>query len=510
MESEKAKVRHYGNLIAGEEDFHGTRKEVISPLDGNLFAYSTVAGREELRKAIDLAYDSYHGKWGRTSLQERKRLLLKLAEIIQERSDQYSTLETMNTGKTLRQSMLMDIPLGIEHIRYFAVENEFGTSRNIEHPEYPGSSGIVQNVPMGVIGAIVPWNLPFLMAVWKVIPALTAGNSVVLKPSTHTPLTALELAIDIRRAGFPDGSVSVVNCPGPVAGKEMAENRKVGMVSFTGSTEVGRSVAVGSAKNLKKSTLELGGKSPNIVLEDADVRQAASGVMFGIYLNSGQLCESGSRLLVHSAIKEKFLAELMKLMKRLRPGNPMSMETDISAITTLGQKRKIEMMVREGIQGGASVFYRKDVDGQVPSKGLYYPPTVLSGVDPESEIAKEEIFGPVLSVLEFSSDSEAIEIANRSEYGLAAGVWSRNRERATKLAGEIEAGTVWVNQYHLLSAAAPRGGFKRSGLGRELGLEGLMELTQTRHIFVGAEDSEMDEVEFGLLLPPESGDEKSQ
>jgi acyl-CoA reductase-like NAD-dependent aldehyde dehydrogenase len=503
MATEKIKLETYPNIVAGDESLEGERTGLASPLDGKTIGYAIVAGREELKRAIDLAHDAYIGRWGKTGLAERKRLLSRLADLVQERSDTYSMLESMNTGKTIRQSSLMDIPLGIEHIRYFAQEGAFSADREIDHPEYPGSKGIVQNVPMGVVGAIVPWNVPFLMAVWKLAPALLAGNSVVLKPSTHTPLTALELARDIYRAGFPRGSVSVVNVPGPVAGEEFSHNGKVGMVSFTGSTDVGRNVAVQCANNLKKVTLELGGKSPNIVLQDADIGKAAIGVMFGIYLNSGQLCESGSRLLVHTSIREKLQGEIVRLMSKLRPGNPMSMDTDISAITTPEQKRKIETMVESGEMEGANVLFRKNLAGSVPAGGLYYPPTLLSGADPESRISREEIFGPVLNMLEFDSDDEAVEIANRTEYGLAAGVWSKDLKRAESVAGRIEAGTVWVNQYHLLSAAAPRGGFKKSGLGRELGLEGIMELTQTRHIFIGAEDSDMDVVEYGLLLPPD-------
>ena len=503
MATDKEKRKTYGNMIAGEESFEGKEKSILSPMDGSVVAGSVVAGREELRRAIDLAYEAHHGEWGKLGLPDRKRLLMRLADLVQERSEAYATLESMNTGKTMRQSSLMDIPLGIEHIRYFGSETVFSGSREIEHPEYPGSRGVVQNAPMGVVGAIVPWNVPFLMAVWKIAPAILAGNAVVLKPSTHTPLTALELASDMERAGFPHGSVSVVNVPGQLAGEEFTHNDKVGMVSFTGSTEVGKDVATRCAGSLRKVTLELGGKSPNIVLEDADLERAALGVMFGIYLNSGQLCESGSRLLVHSSIRDRFMDELTGLMAKMRPGNPMSMDTDISAITTPEQRQKIEAMVSEGEKDGARVVFRKDIAGQVPRKGLYYPPTLLSGVDPESGIAREEIFGPVLSMMEFGSDAEAVEIANATDYGLAAGVWSRNIGRAREIAGRIEAGTVWINQYHLLSAAAPRGGFKKSGLGRELGHEGVLELTQTRHIFIGADNSDMDVVEYGLLLPPD-------
>jgi len=272
------------------------------------------------------------------------------------------------------------------------------------------------------------------------------------------------------------------------------------MVSFTGSTKTGQEL-FGRSSGLKKFTLELGGKSPNVVFADADLEQAAKGVLFGIYLNSWQLCESGSRLILQASIRESFLSRLCQLMDQMRPGNPMDMETDISAITTESQKRKIETMVDAGISEGAKVRFRKDLGSLTPPGGLYYPPTLLTDVRDDMVVAREEIFGPVLSVMEFATESEAVELANRTEYGLAAGVWTTDIAKAVRVASQVEAGTVWVNEYHLLSAAAPRGGFKNSGIGRELGLEGILECTQTRHVFVNPKHNDMDDVAYGLILP---------
>jgi acyl-CoA reductase-like NAD-dependent aldehyde dehydrogenase len=491
--------RRYGNWIGGKEDFEGESQVLKSPADGREITSVTFADASKTRQAIDAAHDAL-GKWKKSTLAERQVLLLRLLERIQSRSETYAFLESLNTGKTLRQSTLMDVPVGIEMLRYFATTREFALERQIEQPEYPGTRGLVQYAPMGVVASIVPWNLPFLIAAWKLGPALLTGNAVVIKPSHYTPLTALELGRDAVEVGIPPGVVNVVVGTGSVVGIELIKSPKVNMVSFTGSTKTGKEL-LASSSGLKKFTLELGGKSPNVVFADADQEHAAKGVLFGIYLNSGQLCESGSRLIVESSIRESFLARLKELMGKMRPGNPMDMETDISAITTARQKQKIETMVSAGLAAGAKVYFRQDVSPQAPAKGLYYPPTLLTGVHSDMEIAREEVFGPVLSVMEFGTESEAVELANRTDYGLAAGVWSTDLAKAQRVASQIEAGTVWINEYHLLSAAAPRGGFKNSGIGRELGLDGILEHTQTRHIFVNPQRTDMDDVAYGLILP---------
>jgi len=488
----------YGNVIGGRVDVEGAEVNLRSPADGSQLTTVVQASRAKTEEAIDAAADAFRG-WSKTSVRDRQALLLKLSERIQSRAEEYATLETLNTGKTIRQSSMMDLPLGIEHIRYFATTSEVPMTREIEHPEFPGTKGVVQYEPMGVVGAIAPWNLPFLMAVWKVGPALLAGNTVVLKPSHYTPLTALELAMDAKDVGFPDGVLSVLTGVGSTVGETLVSSPKVNMISFTGSTETGERVISGS-RGIKKFTLELGGKSPNIVFADADLEKAVKGVMFGIYLNSGQLCESGSRLIVQSSIRDRFLSKLKGAMERMRAGSPFDMETDVSAITTEEQKTKIESMLEAGLEGGAHMYYQKPIAQTVPKGGLYCAPSLLTDVPESSELAREEVFGPILVAMEFSSEQDAVAIANDTEYGLAAGVWSRDIQKAKRVASGIEAGTVWVNEYHLLSAAAPRGGFKKSGIGRELGLEGITEFTQTRHIFVN-EGADIDEVAYGLILP---------
>ncbi len=493
-----AMSRRYGNFIDGREDFEGEEVTLRSPADGASIARVVYADSGKAKEAIDAAAEAFD-RWSGTSLHERQGLLLKLAERVQSRADDYSSLESANTGKTIRQSTLADIPMGIEGLTYFATTNEFPSSREIEHPDFPGTRGIVQYAPLGVIGAIAPWNVPFIMAVWKLAPALLTGNTVVLKPSHHTPLTALELAKDIKQVGFPDGVVNTLTGYGSTVGQTLVASPKVAMISFTGSTATGEKL-LSSSSGLKKFTMELGGKSPNIVFEDADLEKAARGVLFGIFLNSGQICMSGSRLMVQSSIRDKFLAMLRERMDKMRAGNPLDMETDISAITTVEQKKKIETLVEGGMRQGAHVFYEKQISAAVPAGGTYYAPTLLTGVSNDMQIAREEIFGPVLVALDFRDEEEAVRLANDTEYGLAAGVWSKDLERAKRIAGRIQAGTVWVNDYHLTSVAAPRGGFKKSGIGRELGLEGMMEFTQTRHIFV-SEHCDMDEVAYGIVVP---------
>ncbi len=488
------------NFVNGEFVDEGRKVTITSPVDGKPVSEVILADKKSTMEAIDSAYEAYNRSWAETTVRERQALLSKLARLVQEKSNEYALMESINTGKTLRQSMLMDIPLGISHIEYFAGTDEFKFSREITHPEYPDTRGIVQNAPMGVVGAIAPWNVPFLMAVWKIAPAVLAGNTIVLKPSHHTPMTALNLAKDIRDAGFPPGVINIVAGTGSEVGNTICTDDRVSMVSFTGSTATGKKVMSMASESLKKVTLELGGKSPNIVLPDADLDHAAKGILFGIFLNSGQLCESGSRLIVHSSVREKLIGRMTEHLKNMKAGNPMDMETEISAITTGDQLKKIGSLVREGESQGARILYQRELGESVPEGGFYFPPTILDNVTDAMTVAKEEIFGPVLAVSEFKSADEAVRIANSSKYGLASGVWTRDMKAAFDIGSRIEAGTVWINEYHMLSAAAPRGGFKKSGTGRELGLEGILEYTQTRHLFINEKESDFDRVAYGLII----------
>ncbi len=490
----------YGSFIGGKWDYEGESRPVVSPGDGSIIATVVDADRHKTGEAVESAQKAFDVTWQHFSLTRRKRILAALASSMQERSEEFASLESMNTGKVIRQSAFMDVPLAIECINYYAgLKVRF--RRRLNHPEFPGTRGVVEHLPMGVVGAIAPWNVPLLMAVWKTIPALLAGNTVVLKPSHHTPVTAFEFARQAKRAGLPDGVLNVVTGSGEEVGRALCEDRRVSMLSFTGSTETGKRVLSSASGTIKKVTLELGGKSPNIVFADAPLERAVKGVLFGIYLNSGQLCESGSRLLVESSIKERFLDELRKRADSMRCGNPMDMDTDISAITTSAQRVKIRDMVDDAVSKGANACFRKQIDGSVPPHGLFYPPTILTGVTEEMRIARHETFGPVLACMDFEDEEEATAMANDSNYGLAGGVWSGDEKKAMRVAKRIRAGTVWINDYHMLSAAAPRGGFKESGIGRELGIEGLMEFTQTRHLFIGDSSGSLDDIAYGLVVP---------
>ncbi|EQB70072.1 MAG: aldehyde dehydrogenase family protein [Candidatus Thermoplasmatota archaeon] len=491
----------FGNIINGKEETDGEKISLNSPVDGSLIGYIVNAGREAVERAIKSSREAFMAFYASSTISSRQKLIGKLADIVQEKADIYAQLESQNTGKTIRQSTFMDIPLAISHIRYFAETDEFKFQRNITHPEYPGTEGIVQNAPMGVVASIAPWNVPFLMAVWKIIPPVLAGNSVVIKPSHYTPLTAMELVKDMKVAGFPDGLVNLVNGTGRTTGTYLIESDSIDMISFTGSTPTGSKVMEQAAKNIKKVSLELGGKSPNIVFADADLDHAVKGVIFGIFLNAGQLCESASRLIIEESVMDKFLEKMKIYLDSMKSGNPLDFDTDISAITTLEQKEKIDSLIRETVNAGGKIFYSRKMK-DAPDNGIYFPPTLLSGLHPGSAVSDEEIFGPVLTVYPFRSEEEAIELANSTKYGLAAGIWTRDLNRAGRIASMIEAGTVWINEYHLLSAAAPRGGFKKSGIGRELGLEGIIEYTQTRHIFYGNNESGMSDIAYGILIKP--------
>lgn len=492
-------MEEFGNYISGKNDSEGEEIDLLSPIDGSVFGKAYTADEEKTLEAIDAADDAFN-KWSKTTLKERQAILARLVDIVEEKRDRYAWLESTNTGRTLRQSTFMDVTIAIEHMRYFATTNEFVESREIVHPEYPGTRGIVEFRPMGVVAGVAPWNVPLLMAVWKIMPAIITGNTVVLKPSHFTPATAHELTVDLAAAGLPPGVLNLVTGEGSVVGRALSRSEKVRLLSFTGSTATGKRITIDSAGTLKKLVMELGGKSPNIVLSDADIDKAAKGVLFGIFLHSGQLCESGSRLLVHSDVKEPLLERLKYHLERMKPGNPIDMETDIGAITTRGQKNKIEELFQKGIDGGANLFYQKNLEGLVPESGLYFSPSILTEVHGDMEVAREEIFGPVLTVTEFDRDAEATDIANNSRYGLAAGVWSKDDRHARRMADTIDSGTVWINDYHMISAAAPRGGYKDSGIGRELGLEGILEYTQTRHLFFGSDENTLGEIAYGLVI----------
>src|SRR5437879_7644847 len=422
------------------------------------------------------AFDS--GPWPRLSAAERGRIVWKLGDLIMQNLDEMARLESLNTGKTLFDSGTVEIPFAAEVFRYYA-----GWATKI-HGE---TLGLRENAftftlrqPLGVVGAIVPWNFPFLLASWKIAPALAAGNTLVLKPASLTPLTALRFAELTVEAGLPDGVFNVVPGPGSRVGMALVRHPGVDKIAFTGSTEVGKQIMREAAGTLKRLSLELGGKSPNIVFADADMDAVVRGGLTGIFYNKGEVCAAGSRLFLEDSIHDQFMSKLTDRVKSLKVGDPMDKATRMGPVVSKGQMETVLSYIESGKQEGARVVAgggRADIG---TGKGYFIQPTIFDGVTNAMKIAREEIFGPVLSVIPFRSVEDGIAQGNHTSYGLAAAVWTRDVSKALKAAKAIRAGTVWVNAYNLFDAALPFGGFKESGFGREMGSVGLDSYTEVK------------------------------
>jgi aldehyde dehydrogenase (NAD+) len=488
-------------LVGGEwEKPHSGKYEIaINPSNGTGIAEYASADKTDTDKAIDIARDTFErGDWSQLPLAKRAAVLKTAADMMKERSDELAQLEMANGGKPIRQASFFDIPLSASCLDYYAAFETKELKKRIEQPDYPGTYGIIDHEPYGVVAAIAPWNLPLLMASWKTAPALLAGNSVVLKPSSLTPLSALKLGEILNAAGLPRGTLSVIPGTGSVVGSELASSKHVDVLSFTGSTETGQEVMRLASSNVKKVLMELGGKSPNVVLEDADLDQAVRGSMFAVYLHSGQLCESGTRLILSEKIYDEFMKRMKTRADSMRVGPTDSMETDVGPVISKGQLNRVESYIASGKSEGAKMLVGGPVTEKTLKTGYYIKPTIFADVRPEMKIWKEEIFGPVLSVTKFKDENEAVKIANDTMYGLAGAVWSSSIERALRVAGRIRAGTLWINDYHLLTIYAPRGGYKQSGFGRELGEDGLYEYMQTKHYFVN-ESGDLEETAYSLI-----------
>jgi aldehyde dehydrogenase (NAD+) len=438
--------------------------EVTSPATGNVLARVARGAAEDVDRAVAAAQRAFKS-WSKLSGHERARHLYALARHIQKRERFLAVLESMDNGKPIRESRDIDIPLVARHFYHHA-----GWAELIES-ELPGYQ------PLGVCGQVIPWNFPLLMLAWKIAPALAAGNTVVLKPAEQTPLTALAFAEICREAGLPDGVVNIVTGEGET-GAALVGHPGVAKVAFTGSTEVGRIIRRTTAGSGKKLSLELGGKSPFIVFEDADLDSAVEGLVDAIWFNQGEVCCAGSRLLVQEGIAEKFYAKLRARMATLRVGDPLDKSTDIGAVVSTEQLERIGALVAKGKQEGADVFQPSI---PMPAKGCFFAPTLMTGVEPASTVAMVEIFGPVLVAMTFRTPDEAVALANNTRFGLAASVWSENINRSLDLAARVKAGVVWINATNLFDAAAGFGGYRESGFGREGGLEGLHEYLVPSH-----------------------------
>ena len=428
------------------------------------------------RKAFD------EGPWPKMSPHERGRIVWKLGDLIQQNLDEMARLESLCTGKTMFDSGKVEIPFAAEVFRYYAgwASKIHGETLQLRDTAFT----FTLRHPVGVIGAIVPWNFPFLLSSWKLAPALAAGNTVVIKPASQTPLTALKFAELCQEAGLPEGVLNVVTGPGGKIGMAMVRDPRVDKIAFTGSTEVGKQIMREAAGTLKRLSLELGGKSPNIVFADADMEAAVRGAMTGIFYNKGEVCAAGSRLFLEQSIHDEFMSKLTDRVKTFKVGDPMDKATRMGPVVSKAQMETVLGYIETGKREGAQLVAGGQRASVGNGKGYYVEPTIFDGVSNTMTIAREEIFGPVLSVIPFKSVEEGIAQGNATSYGLAAAVWTRDVGKALRAAKAIRAGTVWVNAYNLFDAALPFGGFKESGFGREMGSVGLDGYTEVKTVWV--------------------------
>ncbi|AMA73100.1 MULTISPECIES: aldehyde dehydrogenase family protein [Aneurinibacillus] len=473
-------------FIGGEfvESLSGRTFNTINPATGERIASVYEADKEDVNRAVEAAERAFKGSWSKVTPSERGRMLWKLADLIEEHAEALAQLETLDNGKPIREARAVDIPLSIDHFRYYA-----GWATKIAGEVIDNSVGrnmftYTRREPVGVVGQIIPWNFPLLMATWKLGAALATGNVVILKSAEQTPLSAIYLAKLIQEAGFPEGVVNIITGYGPTAGAAIVQHPRIRKVAFTGSTEVGKLIMQQAAGNLKRVSLELGGKSPNIIFPDADFSKAIPGALMGIFFNQGQVCCAGSRLFVHKKVFDNVLSDMTSYASKLKQGAGMDESTQIGPLVSEEQFSRVSNYLRKGIEEGANPL----TGGQpLEGAGYFIPPTIFADVQDHMTIAKEEIFGPVVAAMPFDDEEQIADVirrANNSEYGLAAGVWTTDVRKAHKVAHALEAGTVWVNCYNALDAAVPFGGYKQSGFGREMGSYALELYTQVKSIWM--------------------------
>jgi acyl-CoA reductase-like NAD-dependent aldehyde dehydrogenase len=473
-------------LIDGQwvESASGKTFGTINPATGEVVAEVAEADDEDVDRAVQAARRAFEGSWKRVRANERGKLLWRLAELLDQHVEELAQLETLDGGKPVREGLRVDVPASAEILRYYA-----GWPTKILGETVPISApgewhAYTRREPLGVCGAIIPWNMPIFLTIWKLGPALATGNTVVLKPAEWTPLTAILIGELIMEAGFPDGVVNIVQGEGATTGAALVRHPGVAKIAFTGSTATGKAIMRECANDVKKVSLELGGKSPNIIFADADVEQAIKGAANGIFFNNGQTCIAGSRIFVEEPVYEEVLERLGAWADNIRVGQPLDANTQMGPIVSERQLNRVMGYVEAGAQEGARVVAGAGRGEGDLAGGFFIKPTVFADVQDDMTIAREEIFGPVAASLSFKDLDEVIARGNRTGYGLGAGIWTRDISKAHRAAAAMQAGTVWVNCYGLTDAAMPFGGYKQSGIGRELGAQSLDLYTQTKSVFV--------------------------
>ncbi len=478
-------TEHYSLWIDGKfcPSFNQKYFDCINPSTGEVMAQMAQATAGDIQKAVAASRRAFDaGEWSGLSIKERGQFLQKIASLIRENAKVLADLECLSTGKTIKQTTFIDVPTAADCFEYFA-----NVSESLKGEQIPVGDpvlNVVSREPVGVVVCIIPWNYPLIMAAWKIAPALIAGNTVVFKPSPLGSVSIMKLAQIIEKVGLPKGVLNFVTSSTPEVSAELVKHPAVDMVSFSGGTETGVEIMRLAADTTKKICLELGGKSANIVFADCDLDAAVGGSLSAIFMNQGQMCTAASRLLLEDKIYDEFLQKLIAKTKNLKIGNSFSYETDFGPVISLEAREGILKSIGIGKKEGAKLV----CGGQIPqlaaefARGFYIEPTIFSNVKNSMTIAQEEIFGPLLSVIRFSSLAEAVKIANDSKYGLAACVWTKDLKKANETAKQLRCGTVWINTYGGFYNEVPFGGFKQSGFGRELGKEGLLEYTQTKNI----------------------------
>jgi acyl-CoA reductase-like NAD-dependent aldehyde dehydrogenase len=460
----------------------GKRFATVNPATGETLAEVAEAGAEDLNRAVAAARAAFEsGPWAEMKPRERGKILIRAAGKLLARAEEIGRVETLDNGKPIFEAARIDVPAAVECLSYFGefADKLYGDT----HPGRPDAMLLTLREPVGVVGAITPWNFPLLQAMWKIAPALALGNTVVLKPASATPLSALLFAQILAEAGLPPGAFNAVPGPGAVVGQAMAEHPGIDKISFTGETETGKTILRAAAGTVKRVSMELGGKSPNVVYADADLDAAARGAINAIFYGKGELCSAGSRLLVEESAHDALLEKVVERAKKMAPGDPLDPKTRLGALVSEKQRENVARYVARGREEGARLVAGGN-PVSIGGKGAFFEATVFDGVSPEMTIAREEIFGPVLATLTFRNEAEAVAVGNSTIYGLAAAVWTRDLKKALRTAKALKAGTVWVNTYNLYDPGLPFGGFKQSGFGRERGHDALEEYTQVKSVWI--------------------------